>query len=111
LAALAAEPDQPSSLRTRPLEPADAVKSFRVQAGFEMQLIAAEPLVTDPVAIEYDEDGRAYVAEMRDYPYLPRPGQKLDQSELIAYTKSKLASYKAPRVVYSKPLASIGSET
>ena len=34
-----------------------------------MDLLAAEPLVTDPVALAYDEDGRAYVAEMNDYPY------------------------------------------
>ena len=34
-----------------------------------MELIAAEPLVVDPVDMAYDEDGRAYVVEMRDYPY------------------------------------------
>jgi hypothetical protein len=32
-------------------------------------LIAAEPLVASPVDLAYDEDGRAYVVEMRDYPY------------------------------------------
>jgi putative membrane-bound dehydrogenase-like protein len=34
-----------------------------------MELIAAEPLVASPVDLAYDEDGRAYVVEMRDYPY------------------------------------------
>ena len=34
-----------------------------------MELIAAEPLVMDPVAMAYDEDGRAWVVEMSDYPY------------------------------------------
>lgn len=33
-------------LRVKPLEPADALKSFRCQHGFEMQLLAAEPFVT-----------------------------------------------------------------
>src|SRR4029079_7195551 len=37
--------------------------------GFAMQLIAAEPLTTDPVAAAYDENGRLYVVEMSDYPY------------------------------------------
>ena len=55
--------------RFPPLEPDQAIESFRVQAGFQMQLIAAEPLVTDPVAMAIDEDGRAYVVEMNDYPY------------------------------------------
>ena len=34
-----------------------------------MELLAAEPLVTDPVAMQYDENGLAYVVEMNDYPY------------------------------------------
>jgi putative membrane-bound dehydrogenase-like protein len=34
-----------------------------------MQLVASEPLVADPVDLAYDEDGRAYVVEMRDYPF------------------------------------------
>jgi putative membrane-bound dehydrogenase-like protein len=50
-------------------EPADVAKTFRVKNGFTMDLIAAEPLVSSPVAICYDEDGAAYVVEMRDYPY------------------------------------------
>ncbi|OYW27201.1 MAG: hypothetical protein B7Z47_06890, partial [Chthoniobacter sp. 12-60-6] len=45
---------------TPPTEPQNAAKTFHVLDGFQMQLIAAEPLVTDPVAITYDEDGRAY---------------------------------------------------
>ncbi len=52
-----------------PTSPADAEKTFRVQDGFRMELIAAEPLVTDPVAMVYDENGLAYVVEMNDYPY------------------------------------------
>ena len=34
-----------------------------------MELLASEPLVTDPVAMVYDENGLAYVVEMNDYPY------------------------------------------
>jgi putative membrane-bound dehydrogenase-like protein len=56
-------------LRIPPREPAEARKTFRLRDGFTLDLLAAEPLVTDPVAMEYDEKGRAYVAEMRDYPY------------------------------------------
>ncbi len=55
--------------RFAPLEPNEAVKSFRVQDGFKMDLIASEPLITDPVAMVYDENGLAYVVEMNDYPY------------------------------------------
>lgn len=52
-----------------PVEPANVGKTFRIQHGFKMDLLAAEPLVTDPVAMVYDENGLAYVVEMNDYPY------------------------------------------
>jgi len=55
--------------RVVPTEPDQAEKSFEVLHGFRMELIAAEPLVASPVDLAYDEDGRAYVVEMRDYPY------------------------------------------
>lgn len=53
--------------RIAPTEPSEAVKTFEVKPGFHMELIAAEPLVRDPVAIAFDEDGRAYVVEMCGY--------------------------------------------
>jgi putative membrane-bound dehydrogenase-like protein len=73
-AAQGAEPPVARSLRDQiprvpPTEPADVAKTFRVLDGFRMDLIAAEPLVTDPVAMAYDEQGRAFVVEMSDYPY------------------------------------------
>lgn len=60
---------EPHDLRLPPISLREATESFQVLDGFEMQLLAAEPLVTDPVAIAYDEWGRAYVVEMNDYPY------------------------------------------
>lgn len=50
------------------VEPKSAVGSWRVKAGFEMQLAANEPLVRDPVAICFDERGRMFACEMIDYP-------------------------------------------
>ncbi len=40
-----------------------------------MELAAAEPTVVDPVALGFDELGRMYVAENRDYPTGPGEGQ------------------------------------
>lgn len=53
---------------TPPLSPAESMKVAHVRDGFELQLIAAEPLVIDPVAIDWGPDGRLWVAEMADYP-------------------------------------------
>src|SRR5947207_15328155 len=57
------------SMRIPAKEPNEAEKTFQCLDGFKMKLIAAEPLVTDPTAMVYDENGIAYVAEMNDYPY------------------------------------------
>src|SRR5947209_538002 len=64
------EGDPPRFPRTPPTEPTAAAATFRTRLGFRMELIAAEPLVYDPVAAAYDEDGRLYVVEMSDYPYV-----------------------------------------
>jgi len=53
--------------RIAPVEPSDAAATFRVADGFRIELVAAEPLVTDPIAVDFDGDGRLYVVEMRDY--------------------------------------------
>lgn len=53
----------------KPLEPAAALKSFRIHPGFHLEPVAVEPLVADPVSVCYDADGRLYVVEMRGYPY------------------------------------------
>ena len=53
--------------RSAPLEPAAALASFRIVPGFRVELVAAEPLVVDPVAMAFDEDGRLFVVEMRGY--------------------------------------------
>ncbi len=58
-----------------PQSPEEALQSFDMLDGFEMQLVAAEPLVCDPIAAAFDENGNLYVCEMLDYPYRPAEGQ------------------------------------
>lgn len=48
-----------------PLTPLQALQSFELaDPELEIQLVAAEPLVQDPVAITFDEAGRLWVVEM-----------------------------------------------
>ncbi len=61
----------------KPLPPkpmTEVLNSFETVDGFEMQLVASEPLVNDPIAACFDENGNLYVCEMRDYPYKPAEG-------------------------------------
>jgi hypothetical protein len=46
----------------------DPLSTFELEKGFKIELIAAEPLISDPVDMEIDEYGRLYVVEMHGYP-------------------------------------------
>lgn len=48
--------------------PAAAIQSMHPRPGYVVELMAAEPLVMDPVAMAWGADGRLWVAEMADYP-------------------------------------------
>lgn len=51
------------------LAAAPVPSDFHLDSRLEIRLWAAEPDVIDPVAMAFDERGRAWVAECRDYPY------------------------------------------
>jgi mono/diheme cytochrome c family protein/glucose/arabinose dehydrogenase len=50
-----------------PLTPEEERKTFQVAPGFRVELVAAEPLVGDPVAMAFGPDGRLWIVEMRSY--------------------------------------------
>ncbi len=55
----------------KPLTPEESLAQIRLDGAYEAQLVAAEPLVLDPVEVTWDAQGRMFVAEMRDYPLGP----------------------------------------
>ncbi len=61
-----AKPAPPS--KPTPTDVGEALKTIHVREGYEVQLVAAEPLVKDPVAIDWGPDGKLWVVEMADYP-------------------------------------------
>ena len=56
-------------LENDPLAPHKTIAATHVPEGYVLELVAAEPLVADPVAIDWGPDGKLWVAEMADYPY------------------------------------------
>jgi mono/diheme cytochrome c family protein/glucose/arabinose dehydrogenase len=52
---------------SRPLSPKEALETFHLAPGYRVELVASEPLVQDPVAIDWDPDGRLWVVEMPGY--------------------------------------------
>src|ERR1041385_367740 len=56
-------PDNPSP----PKSPEEELATFQLPSDLEMQLVASEPMIQDPVVITFDEDGRLWVVEMRGF--------------------------------------------
>src|SRR5436309_2358584 len=59
---------QPAVMDPPPMSPQESLKAMHPRPGFQVQLMAAEPLVTSPIAFNFGPDGRLWVVEMGDYP-------------------------------------------
>jgi putative membrane-bound dehydrogenase-like protein len=55
-------------LADEPRSPQESLASIEVPEGYTIELVASEPLVTDPVGIAWGTDGKVWVVEMGDYP-------------------------------------------
>jgi uncharacterized protein len=60
--------DSPWPQIQKPLAPADSHQRLIVPAGFAVELVASEPDIKKPIAMQWDERGRLWLAESLDYP-------------------------------------------
>src|SRR5437773_4138910 len=56
------------SARAQGYAPDEAVRRMTVAPGFKVELVASEPLVRQPVAIDFDDRGRLWVIQYLQYP-------------------------------------------
>lgn len=49
------------------LSPEEQLETFKIAPGFRVELVASEPMVETPVALNWDADGRMWAVEMRAY--------------------------------------------
>lgn len=65
----------------QPRSPRASLRAMQARPGFKVELVAAEPLVMDPVDVAWGPDGRLWVAEMADYPmgidHKGKPGSRI----------------------------------
>ena len=62
----------------------DAIGLMKVESGFRVQLVAAEPMVNAPVVIQFDEKGRMWVIEMEGYmPDITGKGEELPLGKIV----------------------------
>ena len=55
------------------MRPGESVKAMELAEGFRAEVVAAEPLIAKPVAVQWDARGRMWVAETPEYPNGRRP--------------------------------------
>ncbi|MGC6457862.1 MAG: PVC-type heme-binding CxxCH protein [Akkermansiaceae bacterium] len=59
--------DQEHARKAKFLAPKDALQAMTTQDGFKANLYASEPMITQPMAFCWDDHGRLWIAENRDY--------------------------------------------
>jgi mono/diheme cytochrome c family protein/glucose/arabinose dehydrogenase len=58
---------QPVAADSPVLAPDAAMKTFRLPPGYRIELVASEPLIQDPILIDWDAAGRLWAVEMPGY--------------------------------------------
>jgi hypothetical protein len=74
----------------RPRAATDQASSFLLPAGYRLELVASDPDVISPGVIEFDGNGRMYVAELRSYmPDATGDGQHVPTSVISRWESSR----------------------
>ena len=58
---------QPAEDAPQPLSPAESAQRIVLPKGFQIDLVASEPVVKEPSGIAFDEHGRVFVCELHGY--------------------------------------------
>lgn len=83
------------------LKPEEALESFTLQPGFRIEIVASEPLIQDPVAIDIDADGRIWVVEMLSYmPNIDGEGEIVPTSRVVTLEDTNGDGRMDKRTVY-----------
>ena len=59
---------EPDADHPPPLSPEESAKRFKVAEGLAISLVVAEPEVSQPLSISFDDRGRMWVLQYRQYP-------------------------------------------
>ncbi|MCM8528727.1 MAG: hypothetical protein NE327_19535, partial [Lentisphaeraceae bacterium] len=52
-----------------PLSPEEQQKKFKLPPGFEIQLVVADPLIGQPMNLNFDARGRLWITHSIEYPF------------------------------------------
>ena len=68
--------NEPLSKMQKPLDAEESQKHLVTPVGFEAKLFAADPDIYRPICMNWDEQGRLWIAETLDYPNELRAGRR-----------------------------------
>ena len=87
------------------LSPEQQLKTFQLPLGFRAELVAAEPLVTTPVQVQFDHQGRLWVIEMNSYmPDSEGHGEREPRGDVVILTDTDGDGRMDRRTVFAEHL-------
>ncbi|MCH2613032.1 MAG: sorbosone dehydrogenase, partial [Pirellulales bacterium] len=69
-------------------DPLRELETFVVPDGFEVNLYAADPQIAKPIQMNFDEQGRLWIASSEVYPHI-KPGQKATDKILVVEDRDR----------------------
>ncbi len=73
----------PHVVEADPMKPLEQQKKFTLPEGFEIQLIAAEPDIKNPINIAFDARGRLWVTMSSEYPFPSKKNKTKDTVKIL----------------------------
>ncbi len=73
-------PIPPATVQT----PEETLATFQLPPGLKIELVASEPMISTPVAMQFDADGRLWVVEMNGYmPNVDGKGEDVQNGRVV----------------------------
>ncbi len=73
----------------KPVSPEESMKLAQVPVGFELSLFASEPDILNPIFVNWDHKGRAFIIQTVDYPNNLHAGNLGNDKIIIAEDRDK----------------------
>jgi glucose/arabinose dehydrogenase len=96
-----AEPKSPSewfgqTIRSSPWNsPADELAGFHVPPGFQVELVASEPLIAKPMNLAFDSKGRLWLTQSVLYPFPAKENQPHADAIVVLEDKDQNGSFES----------------
>ena len=78
--------------------PLDELAGFHVPEGFQIELIAAEPIIAKPMNMAFDSAGRLWVTQSTHYPFPAKDGERGTDAIVVLEDTDHNGTFESSRV-------------